>query len=223
MFTCDKKYAILIGNHMKDCYSDICYLEKALSRYNFDKIISYNDTSPIIAISNFLNQQIRAKDKGIIMIYIHYSGHGVKRGIKINDKVEILSCWLDDKYKIFSSYDFFLLIDKFITLTDQKIKLVITSDSCHSGEFDRYLYEKYKVLKDVDNYKFSYTFISTCSLSLITLPKKDKEGTIKGIIVTLFEELIKEDRDISVENLLSLSRDLSSRKIIKNNIIVRTT
>lgn len=198
---------------MKDCYEDISRIEKILEKEKEKEIYKYINISPkdaIIKTFEKIEEEKKLKDGDLL--YIHYSGHGVKRGMKVNGKVEILSCWMDDKYKVFSSYDLFLLLNDILEIRKKFINLIISSDSCHSGEIDKYL-ENCKYLR--------YTFIGTSSLSLITLPNKDIQGNVKGVIVSIFEKLREENKEINTLNLSEISERLFKSREIKNKLIIR--
>src|SRR5665647_2131001 len=87
----NKKYALLMSNELLGCQEDVNRLEKILKNYDFQifqEIICY----PKIELLKFI-ETIQPKENDLI--YIHYSGHGVKRGRFLNDNCEILSAWLN--------------------------------------------------------------------------------------------------------------------------------
>jgi hypothetical protein len=122
----EKIFVISMGNHLQSCMEDVDRLRNLL---NGDKVIfvSKFNCNPQEEILNFLkNNIISSKD----LLIVHYSGHGRLLGKIINGKMEMISTWLCGNMKSYNySYDIDLI------LSNLTCKILLISDSCHSGRF----------------------------------------------------------------------------------------
>lgn len=195
--TYKSKNALLICNDMKSCQEDIFRLEKILKKYDFNISKSFA-SYPKREIQKFLKKENFTKDD---LLYIHYSGHGVKRGKKINNEYKLISSWVNPNGSVICSDEIDTILSAVVC------KVVLTTDSCHSATFGDYFTGD------------SLIFIGTSKVN-------DKSKTYiidgepaHGSLVYLFENLIKSNLDIDISNIKKSSffqeNNIDTKLIIK--------
>lgn len=171
------KKALLMCNNLKGCQKDVEKLEKILNNFSKEvKITKKIDCYPKDEIIKFLQNVKSSKDS----IYIHYSGHGVKRGRKVNGVNKILTAWLNPDGSTVTSDE----IDKL--LSDVNCNIILTTDCCHSETFGNYY-----------TGKSSFIFIGTSKLGIISKSSVSNGG----YLVNLFEDFLKNNIEINITNL----------------------
>lgn len=175
----DKIYALLIGNDLAlnkslgldTCDEDIKRITNLLPK-NKTYLQIYRNCNPKDALNKFLESVGKANLISTDVLYIYYSGHGDVVGKKINGKIVLLSSWIYEKIHIYSDE-----IDAILSTVPCKI--LLASDSCHSGEFGKFY-----------TGKSSYLFIG--SSSIVNKSKesfKIKNLNPAGILTCLFENM----------------------------------
>jgi hypothetical protein len=192
------KYALIMSNELKGCQEDAHRLEKILINFNF-KVVKKLICFPEIEIINFLDKIDKAD-----LIYIHYSGHGVKRGVNINNKPKILSSWLNPNKSVVCSYK----IDQI--LSEIKCNIILTTECCHSETFGDYY-----------NGKYPFIFIGTSKLSMISKIYSLNGDQSHGSLVYLFEYIIANNLEINLENIKSLSEEFFKNNKIESTLIIK--
>ena len=199
--TCYKrKKALIMCNNMKSCQEDIVRLEKILEGYNFEiskSIVCY----PKREIQNFLKKESLEQED---LLYIHYSGHGIKRGQKLNNEYKLVSAWINPNGSATCSIE----IDKI--LSKLSCKIILTTDSCHSSTFgDNF----------VKNSTNSLTFIGTSNINMKSKTYIINGESAHGSLLYLFEDLIKNASEIDISNIKSSSffkdNNIDTKLIIK--------
>jgi len=135
-----RKIALLIGNTYKNnsewvnipSDKDVEKFSELLSSLNF-KVTSKIDVKIIPTLKKFLKT---CKEDDLILIY--FSGHGEKpcTSMHLPREIGLCSTWINPKGTSVFSY----WIDKLLSDVDFKCKLILLSDSCHSGQFLEYYY-----------------------------------------------------------------------------------
>ena len=195
----ENKYALLMSNDLKGCQEDVIRLEKILLPFNF-KITTKRICYPRIEIENFLKTVINPD-----LIYIHYSGHGIKRGKKINNEHKIVTSWLNPNKTVVNSDD----IDRI--LSEIKCNIILTTDCCHSETFGNYYVGK-----------FPFIFIGTSALSMLSRTYALNGEPLHGSLVYLFEYLIKNNHEISLENINKYNKQYFKENGISSHLIIKT-
>ena len=159
-------FGISLGNHLESCREDVLRFEKLFNKINAKYLCLFN-CNPQIEITNFIkNNKILEKD----LLVVHYSGHGKLIGKNINGKMEMISTWLCNDNKTHNySYEIDYILSKL------PCKILLISDSCHSGRFGDFYTGK------------NMTFIGS---STITNQSKEYalNGKIKcGILINILE------------------------------------
>ena len=194
------KKALIMCNDMKSCQEDICRLEKILNFFNFE-VTKRIHCYPKREIEKYLQKENLGEEN---LLYIHYSGHGLKRGKRIENEYKLLSTWINPN----GSVTFSTEIDDI--LSKLNCKIILTTDSCHSSTFA----ENFK--KSLEN---SLIFIGTSKIS-----EKSKTYVINGepahgSLIYLFEDLMKKELDINIENIENskffLENNIDTKLIIK--------
>ena len=171
------KYALLMGNHLESCKEDVKRLDILLTKKGFN-CESIFDCNPEKELVSFLNRYKFTEDD---LVYIHFSGHGQVFGKKINNKMEMISTWIDQNFTDCYSYN----IDKI--LSSLICKFILISDSCHSGNFGNF-------------YTGIYPSLFISSSSIIQKSGEYKIGYVKNAgAITCFLEFIL--RKINIEDL----------------------
>jgi len=190
------KYALIIGNSMKGCYEDIRRLKMILNNYNFI-VKDCIDVNVKDEIMKFIDStQLKESD----LFYIHFSGHGIRRGKTINNKCQIVSCWLNPDKTYVTSDE----IDEI--LSKLPCSIILTSDSCHGGQIGMF-------------YKGSSPFISISTSTIGTLSnayKLNNDNSVEcGLLVNIYEYLISNNMSINVDNIIRVSKIFISKHSIK--------
>ena len=195
-----KKKALLMCNNMKSCEEDIVRLEKILADYNFEiskSIACY----PKREIQNFLKKESLEQED---LLYIHYSGHGIKRGQKLNNEYKLVSAWINPNSSATCSIE----IDKI--LSNLSCKIILTTDSCHSSTFGDSF---------IRNSTNSLTFIGTSNINTKSKTYILNDEPAHGSLVYLFEHLLKVGQDIDISNIINSS--FFKQNNIDTNLIIK--
>ena len=162
----NKKYALLMCNDLKGCNEDVKRLEKILTEYDFNihiKVFCY----PKIEIKYFI-KYINPLENDLV--YIHYSGHGEKRGKMYKNKPELVSSWLNPNNTVVLSSE----IDSLLSNINSSV--ILTTEACHSETFGKHYQGKYPFIfigtSEIN--RISRTF-SLNGEPYVQLVKKDKE------------------------------------------------
>jgi len=162
------KYALLMGNHLESCKEDVKRMDLLLSKNGF-KCKNIFDCYPEKELISYLNKYKFNKND---LLYIHFSGHGRLIGKKINNKMSMVSTWVNVDFTDCYSFN----IDKILSSLNCNFMLI--SDSCHSGSFG-------------DFYKGESPCLFISSSSVIQLSNEYKIGSnINAGSVTCFFEFI---------------------------------
>ena len=182
-----KIYSLLIGNHLESCKKDVEIFEKILKKYNSFIKISF-DCNPQNEIVDFLKNKKLEKDD---LLIIHYSGHGERIGKRINNKMEMISTWLNSD----ETHTYSFNIDKI--LSNLNCKIILSSDSCYSGNFGKFyngngpfiFIGSSNFFKESDEYKF--------------------EGKYSGALVNLFKYILSKKSlyELDEQNLKELTKN----------------
>ena len=195
----NKKYALILSNNLPGCVEDVKRLSSILKQYNFI-LISLIDSYPKNDIINFLNKNKLNKDD---LLYIHYSGHAEKRGIKIKDKCDILSCWINPNNSITSSYEIDALLSKI------NCNIILSSDCCYTETFgDYYIGEN------------SFTFIGTSAIYEYSSSYSIDGKPMAGPLICLLENLLENNKDINIRNLKNYKTFFKDNNI-KQKLIIK--
>ena len=200
MFNFNKIYALIMGNFLKSCKEDVSRLKNFLDKYN-SKVVTCTDCFPQKEILKFLHEnKISEKD----LFLIHFSGHGKNIGRKINGKMQMLSTWVNPDESLVSSFN----IDKI--LSNLECKILLTSDSCHSGKFG-------------DFFTGKYPFIFIGSSSIIEISKEYNIGSKEktGVLVCLLEFIFDKLQNITFDELLKISKEFFKKNNIKKNPVIK--
>lgn len=164
-----KIYALVMGNSMESCKEDVKRMTMLLSKYN-GNIKTRIDCNTYNEIVYFCNSNIFNEND---LLIIHYSGHGKNIGKKINNKMEILSAWVNNDKSLTCSYSIDIILSKV------NCSKILISDSCHSGNFSNF-------------YKGSFPLLFIGSSSIVSLSNEytifHKEKT--GVLVCLWEYIL---------------------------------
>lgn len=169
-------FALLIANHIESCKEDVKNMANLLKNINIKTKEEY-DCNPQTVLLNFIKGKDFCSDD---LLIIHYSGHGRIVGRQINDKMEMISTWLsgDGKSNIFSN-------DIDFILSNVNCRILLISDSCHSGRFG-----------DFYTGKFPYIFIGSSSITNLSKDYSFNKEKKTGILINLFEYIL-EKQDIT--------------------------
>lgn len=194
----DKIFAISMGNHLESCKEDVIRLEILCRKLNanYEGVFNCNPQKDIL---NFIvNKNFSNKD----LLIIHYSGHGKLVGKNINGKMEMISTWISNDMKTLNySND----IDNI--LSNIKCKILLISDSCHSGRFADF-----------------YTGENLIFMGSSTVTNQSKEYSIDnkkkcGILINILEYIFVQ---ISLQELtFPLLEEFIREFCIKNKIKIR--
>ena len=191
------KRALIMCNKLDSCKEDVLRLEKILNGYGFD-VCNKVECYPKIEIRKFL-RDVKNED----LIYIHYSGHGIKRGKMIDGKYKIVSSWENPNGNATCSNE----IDELLSLC--KSKIIFTTDSCNSEAFG-------------DFYTGSnLTFIGTSKINMTSKTYAINGEPVHGSLVYLFEHLIQDNIEITIENVKRFSIPFFKKNKIDTNLIIK--
>jgi hypothetical protein len=199
MFNNKKKYALILSNNLTECIEDIKRLSLILKNYEFDLIKPVVNCYPKVEILNFLNE-IKIKEDDLL--YIHYSGHCEKRGIKVGDKCHVLSCWMNPNRTIVSSYE----IDNLLSTINCKI--ILSSDCCYTETFGDYFSNS------------SFTFIGTSTINNYSISYSINNKPMAGALVCLYEDIISNNKELNIENLKNY-KSFFKKNNIKQKLIIK--
>ena len=182
-----KKYALLMCNDLKSCKKDVEKLEKMLTGFAITKKIHCYPKEEII---KFLHSIKITKDD---LIYIHYSGHGVKRGKNINGNIKIVSSWINPNRTVATSDQ----IDSL--LSSVRCNIILTTDCCHSESFG-----------DLYSGTSPFIFIGTSLLGELSR----SSITDGGSLINTFEYLINNNIEITLNSVSTYHLQLFKKKLI---------
>jgi hypothetical protein len=166
-------FCLSMGNHLESCKEDVRKMEKIMKSLKIPCISIYN-CNPQIEIRAFLANRVLGTND---LLIIHYSGHGKVVGRKIGEKVEMISTWLchDEKINNYSN-------DVDYILSRLNCRIILISDSCHSGKFGDYYVGK-----------APYIFIGSSSIvgqsNEYSFPNSS-DKLKSGALVNLFEYIL---------------------------------
>lgn len=185
-------HALLMGNSLESCREDVRRMEKILKNMKIFPKICF-DCYPQQEILNFLEKtKIEEND----LLLIQFSGHGKIVGKSINGKVEILSSWVNPDNKNCLSIN----IDKI--LSKVKCKIILISDSCHSGNFGNF-YEG----------KYPFFFIGSSSIIRTSTEYNIKSNKKSGVLVAFFEYIFSKINSIEeLKNFKELNGDMFKKE-----------
>lgn len=178
-------YGLLMANEILSAKEDVRIMQKILSG---NKIKLCFDCNPEKELLNFCNENKLETDD---LLIIHYSGHGERKGKKINGKISIVSTWInpDDSHCYSFNIDYIL--------SRLKCKIILLSDSCYSGNFGNFYYGKSLFL-----------FIGSSSF-IETSKEYNIEEMKTGILIHIFKEIHENIKTIHI---------LQIQEIIKRKI-----
>jgi len=168
-------------------------LKSFLENYN-SEITTSIECFPKEEIIKFIkNKKLSEED----LLLIHFSGHGENIGRKINGKMEMLSSWVNPDDTLVSSF----VIDQILSKINCKI--LLSSDSCHSGKFG-------------DFFTGESPFLFLGSSSIINVSKEYNINSEKttGILVCLIEQFFK-NITIDFKDFVKMSNAFLSKNKIK--------
>jgi len=190
--------ALLMGNHMESCKEDVLRMTNLLNKFNVN-IEKKFDCYPKKEILKFIkNKKFQKTD----LLYIQYSGHGEIVGRKINGKIEMVSCWVNPDGSKCSGDE----ID--FILSTLNCKIILVSDSCHSGNFGNF-------------YKGNNPYLFIGSSSIINKSGEYLIGPSKvGILVSFFEYIFSQIQTINDINFVFIEENIK-KFFIKNKIKIK--
>ena len=196
-------FGISLGNHLESCREDVLRFEKLFHKIDAKYLCLFN-CNPQKEIEIFIqDKQLCEKD----LLIIHYSGHGKLIGKTINGKMEMISTWLCNDNK---TYNFSDDIDH--VLSKLPCKILLISDSCHSGRFGDFYTGK------------NMTFIGSSS---ITNQSKEYllEGRTKcGILINILEYTLERIlfHEITFSSMEEFIREFCKKHRIKIRPILKS-
>lgn len=196
-YNAENKKALLMCNNLASCKEDLVRLEKILIGYDFTVCKKIN-CYPKIEIKRFL-KNVEKED----LIYIHYSGHGIKRGKMISGKYKIISSWENPNGSFTTSNE----IDELLSTRCEKI--IITTDSCNSEAFTDFYTGN------------NLIFIGTSKINMASKTYSINGEAVHGSLVHLFEYLIKNDIEIDIENIKKFSVPFFKENKMDSNLIIK--
>lgn len=157
------KYALLLGNHLDSAKEDIDRMNKLLTRLNFN-CVSFFNCFPKEEIIKFINNNKLNFDD---LLYVHFSGHGNIKGIKVENKMIMISSWVNPDISECYSID----IDKILSKINCNIILI--SDTCHSEKFGEFYTGNKPFLfigsSSIVMKSYEYNFVSLKKTGALTL------------------------------------------------------
>lgn len=195
-------FGISLGNHLESCREDVLRFEKLFQKIDANYLCLFN-CNPQKEILNFLrDKQLLEKD----LLIIHYSGHGKLIGKNINGKMEMISTWLCNNNK---TYNFSNDIDHILSSLNCKILLI--SDSCHSGRFGDH-----------------YTGKNLIFVGSSTVTNRSKEYSIhgkekSGILVNILEYMCEKSpfSELTFSNMEEFTKEFCRENKIKIRPILK--
>lgn len=183
----ERIFVLLMGNELSSCKEDVTRIKALLEKYfsHLSLLITIKiDIFPREEIINFITKlpaDLNHRD----LIYIHYSGHAISIGKKINNKVDIITAWKSPTGLLTYSND----IDTILSFLNCRILLI--SDSCYSGGFGKYFQGKNP-----------FCFIGSSSLINLSreysITNANKAGAIVNFLESCFSEYKLEEISISL-------------------------
>lgn len=187
------KYALFMCGGLESSLKDVEKLEKIFSNFDITKKINCYPQDEII---NFL-KKVKLQTKRKTLIYIHYSGHAVKRGKNVNGNMYILSAWVNPNGSTSISSE----IDKLLSTISCDV--ILSTDCCHSEAFGDHFTGKYP-----------YIFIGTSLLGEISR-SSIKEG---GSLICTYEYLKNNNIDFTLDNIKKFHYELFKKQLIIKKI-----
>ena len=194
-------YLLLMGNHMKSCKEDVYRINDIFSKYDNTRVVVSIDCYPEKELITFLNDyEIKERDT----FFIHYSGHGDVIGKRINEKMTLISTWINpDKTYVYST-----TIDNILTSIKCN-KIYLLSDSCHSGYFGNFYKGKTPLI-----------FIGSSSIINVSNEYNNGNGKPVGILTHLLEKYHKDILYSDPNNIINLIKEIYRKyKITKSPVI----
>ena len=207
-------YTLLMGNSLDSCIEDIKLMEDILNKlynstpkYIIKPCFNCYPQRELIIFLNKYSHLFKKEDT----LYIHYSGHGEVVGKRINNKLEMISTWVNPD----NTHTYSNIIDKIWSRVNCQIILV--SDSCHSGEFGKFY-----------TGDAPYLFIGSSSIIDRSYEYIIYHSKKTGCLVGLFEYIIKNKsidlfngNPIDIKQLKSITRNFFKRNKIKVKPIIK--
>lgn len=196
----NKKYALLMCNDLKGCNEDVKRLEKILTEYDFNihiKVFCY----PKIEIKYFI-KNINPLENDLV--YIHYSGHGEKRGKMYKNKPELVSSWLNPNNTVVLSSE----IDSLLSNINSSV--ILSTEACHSETFGKYYQGTYP-----------FIFIGTSEINRISRTFSLNGEPLHGALVHLFEYLLSNNLEITLKNIENIGKNYFMENKIENKLIIK--
>jgi hypothetical protein len=191
-----KKIALVMGNSLLSCKEDVTRIEYILHKYEFfvKKRVNCFPKKEIESLKTEEND----------LLYLHYSGHGIKRGKMINGKAELLSCWINPDNTVVNSYEIDKIISKF------NCQIILTSDSCNSETFGKYFTGKNK-----------FIFIGTSGLNRISSSYSINNKPFAGSLTCLYENILEEKKEIEIDIIQKRYKSFFHKNNIKNKLVIK--
>ena len=160
-----------MGNTIESCKEDVKNMKILLNRYDA-KIKICIDCHTLNEVIN-MKKSFEPHINDLLIIF--YAGHGKMLGKKINNKMEIISTWVNNDNSLTHSDK----IDNILSLIN--CNKILISDSCHSGNFSNF-------------YKGDSPFLFIGSSSIVSLSNEYIifHNKKTGVLVSLFEYLLVE-------------------------------
>ncbi|MBA3285327.1 MAG: hypothetical protein H0U27_09770 [Nitrosopumilus sp.] len=201
-----------MANEIESAKQDIFRMSNILKHYT-QNIYFCTDCYPLIELNKFTKRKFVNED----LIIIQYSGHGKRIGKKINNKMELLSCWVNPDKSLLNNKQVDDILSKI------NCPIIFISDSCYSGNFTNY-------------YKGNFPLLFIASSSIISISKEYnirnfntkevqvKSGSIVGLLEEIFEIKSLDDILMNKNQLLELHDLLNnhlSNYLKKNNVKIK--
>ena len=123
----EKVFVLSMGNHLQSCMEDVNRLRKLVKNNDKVSFVAAFNCNPQRELEKFIKSNIFSEND---LLIVHYSGHGKLVGRTINGKMEMISTWISSDMK---TYNYSNDIDTI--LSNLPCKILLLSDSCHSGRF----------------------------------------------------------------------------------------
>jgi len=213
-----KKRALIVANTYMDktsrknkirelpsCEEDLLRIKPILIKLGFEEIHVRKD----VKVDKYIQKMFKhSKDNDTI--FIHFSGHGEKVGLPIeNHKVRLISAWLNPDMSLFLSST----LEKMITNIKHRPNIIISSDSCYSGRF-------FNDYENVNNLPI-YFIGSSTGMSVASAYAIDDENKA-GSLTLMYDYIFSKQDNPSFEDFQNLSSEFIEKfKIGKNRIILK--
>jgi len=195
-------YALLLTHDLKSGIEDVTRLKKLLTNYKIHSVVG---GIPIDEINKFINDNDLTEDD---TLFIYCSCHGEKRGIKINNKIYILTCWINPDKSITTSQQ----IDELLSTVSCKI--IFITDCCHSETFGDFFNGN------------SLTFIGSSNINSVSGSYSIDDKPYCGILVCLLEYLVSMKGKLTwsnkqINNIKKTWKHFFKKYNIKQELIIK--